>query len=262
MRKSLKRRIGWTQSLVNLLIVVLFGSTLYFQRRWTVLRRNDEELSAAVQLLIIQAQQNVTPLEMPDTFAGRRVHHEFERPYFVIRVAGRELAATVPEDDFDSFEPPRQHPGRTTWFRYRGPYREAFEYDDDETFVLVGRHVGADHAELTRFALLLAAVGSVMVGLGHFCGRLVARTAVHPIDRISEVAKQLSARSLSGRIDAETMDVEFASLAETLNASWGRIEAAFDRQRRFTADASHEFADAPFGDPNGTRIRFAERTDG
>jgi two-component system, OmpR family, sensor kinase len=57
---------------------------------------------------------------------------------------------------------------------------------------------------------------------------------------MSAAAAGISAANLSTRIDAAAVDVELAGLAQVLNAMLGRIEAAFQRQQQFTADASHE----------------------
>jgi heavy metal sensor kinase len=57
---------------------------------------------------------------------------------------------------------------------------------------------------------------------------------------MSAAAASISASDLSGRLDATTTVGELKQLAETLNATFGRLEAAFERQKRFTADASHE----------------------
>src|SRR5205085_1307521 len=46
--------------------------------------------------------------------------------------------------------------------------------------------------------------------------------------------------NLSTRIETGNVDVELAGLAEVLNAMFDRLEAAFERQQQFTADASHE----------------------
>src|SRR5207253_1283097 len=63
---------------------------------------------------------------------------------------------------------------------------------------------------------------------------------VRPIRAISATAAGISAADLSRRIDPAAIDTEFEELAETLNMTFDRLEAAFDRQTRFTADASHE----------------------
>jgi len=53
-------------------------------------------------------------------------------------------------------------------------------------------------------------------------------------------AQQISASNLSRRIDARGTQSELGTLAAVLNDTVARLEAAFQRQVRFTADASHE----------------------
>jgi heavy metal sensor kinase len=57
---------------------------------------------------------------------------------------------------------------------------------------------------------------------------------------MSATASAISATNLSDRIDAKHVDTELLGLAQVLNAMFDRLEAAFQRQTQFTADASHE----------------------
>jgi heavy metal sensor kinase len=69
---------------------------------------------------------------------------------------------------------------------------------------------------------------------------VVSARILNPVAAISATASAISATNLSGRIDEGTVDRELAGLAGVLNAMFDRLEAAFERQARFTADASHE----------------------
>ena len=57
---------------------------------------------------------------------------------------------------------------------------------------------------------------------------------------MSAAAEAISATNLSTRIETADVDVELAGLSHVLNAMFDRLEAAFERQQQFTADASHE----------------------
>ena len=61
-----------------------------------------------------------------------------------------------------------------------------------------------------------------------------------PIKQISDAARAISGSDLSRRIDLGRMKSELASLAQTLNETFDRLEGAFYRQVQFVADASHE----------------------
>lgn len=79
-------------------------------------------------------------------------------------------------------------------------------------------------------ALLLAAVGGFVMA-----GRLLKPVAV-----ITARAEKISAENLSARLPVENPDDEFGRLAAVVNQMLSRLEEAFERLRRFTADASHE----------------------
>ena len=53
-------------------------------------------------------------------------------------------------------------------------------------------------------------------------------------------ADAISADNLSQRIDLAKTDDELGNLAAVLNSMFDRLEASFQRQVQFTADASHE----------------------
>jgi heavy metal sensor kinase len=83
---------------------------------------------------------------------------------------------------------------------------------------------------LVAAALLLAAAG----------GYSLSRRALAPVDRITRAAREISADSLSRRLEIPETGDELARLSATLNDMIGRLETSFQQIARFTADASHE----------------------
>jgi signal transduction histidine kinase len=91
-----------------------------------------------------------------------------------------------------------------------------------------------------KLGLAFALTIPLVVVLAMLVGAEIARRGLAPLDRINSEASEIEARDLSARIgqpDAE----ELGRLAKALNRMLERLESAFDRERRFTADASHEF---------------------
>jgi signal transduction histidine kinase len=86
---------------------------------------------------------------------------------------------------------------------------------------------------------LLAGVPILLVLVGLLAWR-TTRTALQPVHRITREAASLGAADLSARVAVPTTADEIRDLAVTMNEMLGRIERAMERQRRFTADASHE----------------------
>ncbi|HEV2919608.1 MAG TPA: HAMP domain-containing sensor histidine kinase, partial [Actinomycetota bacterium] len=71
-------------------------------------------------------------------------------------------------------------------------------------------------------------------------GWVVAGRVLRPIGRITSVARDIQATDLSRRIELPGPDDELKQLADTFDAMLARLDAAFEAQRQFTADASHE----------------------
>jgi signal transduction histidine kinase len=83
-------------------------------------------------------------------------------------------------------------------------------------------------------ALLLVTLASVAAGW------MVAGRALRPISRITSTARSISDRTLDARIALDGPRDELRELADTFDSMLERLEAAFESQRRFVANASHE----------------------
>jgi two-component system, OmpR family, sensor kinase len=79
-------------------------------------------------------------------------------------------------------------------------------------------------------ALLLASVG----------GYFLARKSLAPIAAMAAQARSMGAANLNNRLVIANERDELGQLAQTFNQLLGRLEASFEQQRRFMADASHE----------------------
>ncbi len=87
------------------------------------------------------------------------------------------------------------------------------------------------------FTLLIGGVGMLLLALGG--GYWLADRALRPVVAITEAARQISESDLSRRLNLDRRD-ELGRLAGTFDQMLARLQAAFARQRQFTADASHE----------------------
>ena len=83
-------------------------------------------------------------------------------------------------------------------------------------------------------ALGLLFIGSL--GVGWFVAGLVLR----PVGRITSVAREISGTDLSRRIELEGPDDELKQLADTFDDMLTRLDEAFENQRDFIHEASHE----------------------
>ena len=92
------------------------------------------------------------------------------------------------------------------------------------------------HQLLVNSAIALA----IVAVLALLAGWLVAGRMLRPIRTITRKAQRISSASLHERLALDGPQDELKELGGTLDDLFGRLEAAFDAQRQFAANASHE----------------------
>jgi heavy metal sensor kinase len=91
----------------------------------------------------------------------------------------------------------------------------------------------------TLLTILLLSL-PIALALAAFGGFVMAGRLLEPVAVITAKAAKISAENLSARLPVENPGDEFGRLAGVINMMLARLEDAFERLRRFTADASHE----------------------
>jgi signal transduction histidine kinase len=94
----------------------------------------------------------------------------------------------------------------------------------------------------TRRQLLIASAVALAVFAvaATAIGWLLAGRVLRPLSTITAAARRISASSLHERLALHGPDDELKELADTLDNLFARLEASFDAQQRFAANASHE----------------------
>jgi signal transduction histidine kinase len=85
-------------------------------------------------------------------------------------------------------------------------------------------------------ALLLV----VMMAASLCIGRALSHLLLEPMRAIRETAIRIGSDNLSERIPVGEVEDELSDLSRLLNATFDRLESAFDQIRRFSQEASHE----------------------
>ena len=88
-------------------------------------------------------------------------------------------------------------------------------------------------------AIVSLAIGLLLIALGAIVSRRVAERVLAPVGGIASLAERIEAHDLSGRLDADGRD-ELGRLCASFDRMLDRLQSAFERERRFVADASHE----------------------
>jgi signal transduction histidine kinase len=87
---------------------------------------------------------------------------------------------------------------------------------------------------ISAIALAVIAVAAAAIGW------IIAGRVLRPLSTITAAARRIAASSLHERLALHGPDDELKELADTLDDLFARLEASFDAQRRFAANASHE----------------------
>lgn len=96
------------------------------------------------------------------------------------------------------------------------------------------------HQGLRDSLWVLVPVFPLVLMLASASGWWMSRRALAPVDQITRAARSITAADLSKRLATPKTGDELERLSHTLNEMIARLEAAFHRISRFTADASHE----------------------
>jgi signal transduction histidine kinase len=114
------------------------------------------------------------------------------------------------------------------------------------------------HELVVQSSLALGVMALASVGLGW----VLAGRVLRPIQDMTATARRLSDTNLHERLALEGPQDEFKELADTFDGMLGRLESAFESQRRFVANASHELrtplaiqrtvVDVALADPDAT----------
>jgi signal transduction histidine kinase len=91
-------------------------------------------------------------------------------------------------------------------------------------------------ALLTTSGIALGVMAFVSIGLGW----LMAGRALRPVRTMSARARGISERNLHERLALDGPNDELKELGDTFDGLLARLETAFESQRRFAANASHE----------------------
>lgn len=106
--------------------------------------------------------------------------------------------------------------------------------------IQVGQPLAPVNAALEGLSDTFLIVGLATLVLGALAGWLLASSATRPMRRMATVAEGVDGGDLSARMPVDGTRDEARRLAESFNGMLDRLEAAFERQRAFVADASHD----------------------
>jgi heavy metal sensor kinase len=240
----------WYAAVMTGVLIVLALSTYFFLQE-NAIRRTDavavEQADSFLKTVDAELHDAAGPENLHEGLNAAVSEHRFrDTLFFVLNPSDEILASSV---DFSSalqaslrqFE----HESKTVQTVQLGkrPYRSyvrpfSVERQDCTLIVLQSLHPQEEFVEtlVATFSLIIP-LGVLLAGIG---GYFLARRSLSPVTAMGMQAGQISAENLHARLPVENAKDELGQLAQTFNRLLDRLDAAFEQQRRFVADASHE----------------------
>ena len=95
-------------------------------------------------------------------------------------------------------------------------------------------------ATLRQLALVLAGLSLGLWASAAFLGRRLCRRALGPVTNMARAARAITALDLGQRLPGAGTGDELDELGQAFNELLARLQESFERQWRFTGDASHQ----------------------
>ncbi len=96
------------------------------------------------------------------------------------------------------------------------------------------------YGQLAFLRRLLCGASVAVAALSVLVAAVIVRHGLAPLNLIAAQIAAVKADDLTARVDAQNIPKEIVPVRDRLNDLLSRLEASFERERRFTADVAHE----------------------
>ena len=252
---SLADRLTAWYALTSLLLIFCTAALLYWAL--TANMRRDDDLFLADKVHVLRAilrdrPNDVSALkeEVELESAARRYEQFYIR---LIDENGRETLSTPGMDAlivpqlFVEVIPADVEPGRGAEIQSANggrfwtlAARATVDHSNRSWTIQIGVDESHDDALLAAYRRWLWMVLGAAVIICPLVGHRIAKRGIRPVQEITTMAERTGSQNLKTRIEPAGYPVELAALARTFNAMLDRLEEAFERLSRFSADIAHE----------------------
>ena len=253
---SIRRQL--TRELLVVALALLGGGllALYFAAHHAAMEQFDEALQAkalAVSTMTLPSPDGVKVL-FSDRFM-RGFDDHTPRDYFELwNAASQPLARSesllqgeLPRQTGPLENPrrwnlplPSGRPGRAVGFTFHPRNPADPKHVEPELQLVVASDRRALDETLQGLLWLAAGCAALLASATIWLVPRVLQRGLRPLQTLGDHAAQIDATSLSARFPTEALPLELQPIAGRLNDLLARLEASFERERRFSADLAHE----------------------
>lgn len=239
--------LGWRIQLWHSVLLTFIVSGLLFSYHQLQERIALQEVDRSLKDPIVSLLPSISFSRRPSALPPRRLPRKAVELQKGIVSSGLYFASwgrrgRRPEFSSNAPSPHPGYPGEAEpgySSRTRGDYREVW-LSGKRVTVLVGVDISPLHAASRLLAWQLVGLGLAIISAGIGVGLLLTRRSLRPVREIAHTATEIAAGDLSRRVPETPHDDEIGQLTRVLNHTFTQLEENFERQARFTADASHE----------------------
>ncbi len=241
----LRVRLTTWYSLLLGLILLLFSSFLYIQLKLNLLH----QLDGTLKLTASYADNHLNREHDPPIFIAsesKNLSRYLQKGDFAVRLITPEGNPWFGLGDYQTIPPwiPQsvgsKHLSSKTidWRVYSQPVQD--NHQQSIGWLQVAHPLTDLQAAEAKFMRQILVSLPVVLLIAAWGGFFLLNQALRPIDRVTRTAQAIGASDLEQRIGYRGPTDEVGRLATTFDQMLDRIQAAFQRERRFTADVSHE----------------------
>src|SRR5688572_5197778 len=237
------------------LLLILFGIAVYVLLSRALHRRVDYALHSTIEISITSLTHDTQEGQSPQS-AAQSTAAELSNPQQAMMIfddRGQLLATHAGEEDLQIQLPDRATIPDTDVSLYTfanggnrnrnhriAVRRVTIPPAGTPYIILASQPLTPVADELESLRDILYFSTPVVLLLAGFGGWFLARQGLAPVTAMARSARQIGAGSLDQQLPVVNPRDELGQLATTFNDLLGRLESAFEEQRRFMADASHE----------------------
>lgn len=230
-------------------IMTVLGLFLYNRLDVIVIEMVDHLLSDKSEILegLVHVEKGEIEFEISDITAGDYARKNSGHYFEITDKKGTILVKSNSLGNF-SFASPQKQGGKTGYSMEIGPAGEpvrllicTFSPAESETlFVYVAEEIKAELTLLRTFKMFLLVIFPLTVLISAIGSLIITSFSLKPLSSFSRQVGQITEKRLHERVDSSGVDAELKELADSFNETMDRLEKAFQIQRDFLSDASHE----------------------
>lgn len=237
------------------LILILFGVSVYVMLSRALHRRVDQGLRSTIEISITSLTHDTQEGQSPQS-AAQSTAAELSHPQQAMMIfddRGQLLATHPGEEELQIQLPDRStipdadvslytfaNPGNRNSNHRIAVRRVTIPPAGTPYIILASQPLKPIEDELESLREVLYFATPAVLLLAGFGGWFLARQGLAPVTAMARSARQIGAGSLDQQLPIGNPRDELGQLATTFNDLLARLNAAFEEQRRFMADASHE----------------------